>query len=56
MINFMSLLGVVVGLLVGSVDPAFEAYLLVFVAGNFIYIASDIWKHLFRQNMCYNLL
>ena len=29
---------------------------MVFVAGNFIYIASDIWRHLFNSGWKSNLL
>lgn len=29
---------------------------MVFVAGNFVYIASDIWKHLFNDDWRHNIL
>lgn len=48
-INFMSLFGVLAGLGLGSIDTAAQNYVMVFVAGNFIYIGADIWKHLLRN-------
>jgi zinc transporter ZupT len=48
-INFMSLFGVIAGLGLGSIDDAAQNYIMVFVAGNFIYIGADIWKHLLRN-------
>ena len=45
-INFMSLFGVFAGLGLGSISDAAQNYVLVFVAGNFVYIGADIWKHL----------
>jgi len=48
-INFMSLFGVLAGLGLGGIDDATQNYVMVFVAGNFIYIGSDIWKHLLRN-------
>jgi hypothetical protein len=32
-----------------SLSPGTKQYALVFVAGNFMYIASDIWKNLFHN-------
>lgn len=48
-INFMSLFGVIAGLALGSISDATQNYILVFVAGNFIYIGADIWKHLLNN-------
>jgi zinc and cadmium transporter len=45
-INFMSLFGVLAGLGLGNISDETQNYVLVFVAGNFIYIGADIWKHL----------
>jgi zinc transporter ZupT len=45
-INFMSLFGVIAGLALGGISDEAQNYVLVFVAGNFIYIGADIWKHL----------
>ena len=45
-INFMSLIGVLAGLALGSISDDAQNYVLVFVAGNFIYIGADIWKHI----------
>jgi len=53
----MSLFGVLAGLGLGGIDEAALNYVLVFVAGNFIYIGSDIWKHLLRnKNVALNIL
>lgn len=49
-INFMSLFGVIAGLGLGGIDDAAQNYVLVFVAGNFIYIGADIWKHLLAND------
>jgi hypothetical protein len=32
-----------------DLSPVYKQYALVFVAGNFMYIASDIWKNLFQN-------
>jgi zinc transporter ZupT len=56
-INFMSLFGVLAGLGLGGIDDAAQNYVMVFVAGNFIYIGSDIWKHLLRnKNLLMNII
>jgi zinc transporter ZupT len=56
-VNIMSLLGVLVGTALNSLNDATQQYILVFVAGNFMYIASDIWKHLFQNHkMSINLM
>lgn len=49
MINLISIVGVLIGLGINSLDDATKAYILVFVAGNFIYIAADIWRNLFKN-------
>ena len=48
-INLISLIGAFIGLGVTHLDDAVKLYLLVFVGGNFIYIAADIWRHLFKN-------
>ena len=48
-INLISIVGVLIGLGVSSFDDATKAYILIFVAGNFIYIAADIWRHLLKN-------
>ena len=48
-INLISLIGALIGLGVTHLDDAVKLYLLVFVGGNFIYIAADIWRHLFKN-------
>jgi zinc transporter ZupT len=49
-INFMSLFGVIAGLALGTIDDAAQNYIMVFVAGNFIYIGADIWKNLLSND------
>lgn len=48
-VNLISLVGVYMGLNSHDLSPGAKQYVLVFVAGNFIYIASDIWKNLFQH-------
>ncbi len=45
----MSLIGVFIGLAVVNMNETVKAYIMVFVAGNFIYIASDIWQHIIKN-------
>jgi zinc transporter ZupT len=49
-INFMSLFGVIIGLAVTNLSEVTQTYILVFVAGNFIYIAADIWKNILKNS------
>lgn len=49
-VNLISLVGVYLGLNSHNLSPALRHYWLVFVAGNFIYIASDIWRNLLRHH------
>lgn len=56
-VNLTSLIGVFVGLAITNLDEITKIYILIFVAGNFIYIAADIWKHLFKNSTFFkNLL
>lgn len=56
LINMISLVGVVVGLGLGGLGEAVQLYILVFVAGNFIYISADIWRHLLKnKDACLNI-
>ena len=48
-INLISLIGTFIGLGITHLDDAPKLYILVFVAGNFIFIAADIWKNLFKN-------
>lgn len=48
-VNLISLVGVYLGLNSNNLSSKTRQYVLVFVAGNFMYIASDIWKNLFRH-------
>lgn len=50
LINLISLVGLFIGLGVAHLDDATKLYLLVFVAGNFVYIAADIWRNLFKND------
>ena len=49
-VNLLALLGVIVGLAITDLSELAKEYILVFVAGNFIFIAADIWKHLFKNS------
>lgn len=49
-VNLLSLLGVIIGLAITNLTDVAKMYILVFVAGNFIYIAADIWRHLFKNS------
>ena len=49
MVNFLSLIGVFIGLAVVNMSEVAKEYVMVFVAGNFIYIASDIWQHIIKN-------
>lgn len=59
-INFMSMIGVIIGLAVVNIDDIAKTYIMVFVAGNFVYIAADIWQNLFKgkgeRAKCQNLV
>jgi zinc and cadmium transporter len=48
-INLISLIGVVIGIALGTLNEAVQIYLLSFVAGNFIYIGADIWRNLLKN-------
>lgn len=48
-INFFSLIGVIIGLAVHSLNQAAKTYIMVFVAANFLYVAADIWKNMFKN-------
>jgi len=48
-VNLTSLLGVFIGLAITDLNDETKTYILVFVAGNFMFIAADIWKHLFKN-------
>jgi zinc transporter ZupT len=49
-INLISIAGVLIGLLIIDMSELVKVYILVFVAGNFFYIAADIWRHMFRNH------
>lgn len=48
-VNLTALVGVLIGLAITELSDVAKVYILVFVAGNFIFIAADIWKHLFKN-------
>ena len=48
-VNLVSLVGVFVGLAISSVKEVVQHYVLVFVAANFIFIAADIWRNLYKN-------
>jgi hypothetical protein len=41
--------GLFIGLAVQHLGEDTKTYLLVFVAGNFVYIAADIWRNLLKN-------
>ena len=49
-VNLVSLVGVFIGLAITDLDDVAKTYVLVFVAGNFIFIAADIWRNLFKNS------
>ncbi len=49
-VNMVSLVGVFIGLAISNVNDLAKNYVMVFVAGNFIFIAADIWKNLFKNS------
>ena len=51
-VNFTSLIGVAIGLALGSLNEVAKVYILSFVAGNFIYIGADIWRNLLKNKDC----
>ncbi len=54
-INLLSIVGGIVGLATVGISSSATTYVMVFVAGNFIYIASDIWRHLFKAGWLSNI-
>lgn len=48
-INLISIVGVLIGLAVVNLHEAVKAYIMVFVAGNFLYIGADIWRNIFKN-------
>lgn len=56
-VNFMSLIGVIIGLLVTNLNDGVKTYIMAFVAGNFMYISGDIWKNIIRnKNLFMNMI
>ena len=52
-VNLISLVGVWLGLNSQTLSDVAKQYILVFVAGNFLYIAADIWRHLLLNKKFY---
>ena len=50
-INLFSLVGLFIGLAATNLDDRVRNYIMIFVAANFIYIAADIWRHLFKNKL-----
>lgn len=48
-VNLLALIGVFIGLAIADVNELAQMYILVAVAANFIYIAADIWKNMFKN-------
>ena len=48
-VNLIALVGLFIGLTVQHLEQGAKLYLLVFISGNFMYIAADIWRHLLRN-------
>ena len=48
--KIMIVVGVAAGLGLETTSEAAKYYIVSFVAGSFIYIASDIWKNLFQTS------
>jgi zinc and cadmium transporter len=55
-INLISIIGAIIGLAVVGTSEEVQTYIMVFVAGNFMYIAADIWRHLFKAKWLGNLM
>ena len=54
-VNFLSLIGVLTGLAVNNLSGVAQTYIMVFVGGNFMFIAADIWRNLFKnESKCKN--
>ncbi len=49
--KIMIVVGVAAGLGLETTSDAAQYYIVSFVAGSFIYIASDIWKNLFKTKI-----
>jgi zinc transporter ZupT len=55
-VNLVSIVGVLIGLAVINLSEVSKVYIMTFVAGNFTFIAADIWRNLFKnKTLCKNL-
>lgn len=50
------MVGVVIGLSLSTVSEISQNYTMCYVAGNFIFIASQIWPALLRKTIWYKIL
>lgn len=48
-VNISLLIGIAMGMLLGSINDVVKIYILGFVAGDFIYIGADIWRNLIKN-------
>jgi hypothetical protein len=48
LINLLSLIGCIIGLATSGLSDVTQTYIMVFVAGNFLYIGADIWRHILK--------
>ena len=55
-VNLVSIIGGIIGLSIVNLAEAVQLYILVFVAGNFIYVASDIWRHIMKSGWMGNVM
>ncbi len=54
-VNLLSLIGVFIGLAVNNLSTVAQIYIMSFVAANFMFIAADIWRNLFKnKSKCKN--
>lgn len=47
--NLLSLVGVFVGFAIVNLSEVVKAYIMIFVAGNFLYVAADIWRNILKN-------
>ena len=52
-ISCVGLLGIFLGLGLGEISEQVQTYFLTFVAGNFVYIAAEMWKKMMKtKSVC----
>ena len=50
LINTAGFLGTIIGVAAGKTSDVAFAYIMCFVAGNFLYIGGSLWKTMFKQS------